>query len=475
MKTIRRAAKTDATRKRIMEAARRVFTRYPYDAAGLRIMGREGGFNHSFIRYHFRSKENLFEAVSKDLIAQYASAADGLLQGLDGPLFRNTEILVDRFVEFAFDHPDAFYVMMLNLGAVDHVSGAFPGMRFLRTFHEDTLALFSASDFFTAPQEDVNRVFFCSSVMLANCVGAARFFGKILDMDPRGTAYRRWVKDLFVFLLYPVIKKLVFAENVPGPTGKRTPAAGNGGLCPVTGASTDVARLPAQSQPSQGDDQPEPGGGTRGEISRRRIIAVARRIFSRYPYNATSIRMIGAEGGFDFTLIYHYFPTKAELFEAVVSQLLDEHMATVRSIMTEPGRGRLRDNTRNIITRLMDYCFSHPDVMKGAMQNIAQVDRFEDLPGFDILTRFLVDSLALFREFMPLSEEDEQTRMWLYGFGIVIFNCVGAASYHARVMGMTAGSRDYRRWVKDTLRYMFYPSLKALLFSGGPTVEKTEK
>ena len=102
----------------------------------------------------------------------------------------------------------------------------------------------------------------------------------------------------------------------------------------------------------------------------------------------------------------------------------------------------------------------------GAMQNVAQVDRFEDLPGFDVLTRFLVDSLALFQEFLPLPAEDERTRMWLYGFGIVVFNCVGAAAYHARVLGMKPRSRQYRQWVNDTLMYMFYPGLKVLVFSG---------
>ena len=456
MKANKRASQTRNTRLRIIEAARKVFTGYPYDAAGIRTIGREGGFNHSYIRYHFKSKENLFEAVSKDLIAQYASVADGLLQGLDGPLFRNTEILVDRFVEFAFDHPDAFHVMMLNMGAVDHVRGAFPGMRFLRTFHEDTLALFSASGFFTAPGEAVNRVFFSSSVILANCVGADRFFGKILEMDPRGPEYRQWVKGLFAFLLYPVIKRLVFSDTETG----RSAMGGEQRPQPETEQSGLTPSRPGKNSPAQKKE-------TKGEATRRRIIAVARRVFSRYPYNATSIRMIGDEGGFDFTLLYHYFPTKAELFEAVVSLLLEEHTRAVRSIVSELKAGPLRDSTRQLIDDLLDYSFSNPDVMKGAMQNAAQVDRFEDLPGFDLLTRFLVDSLSLFREFMPLPAEDERTRMWLYGFGIVVFNCVGAAAYHARVLGMNAGGRRYRQWVKDTLMYMFYPALKVLLFSGG--------
>ncbi len=455
MKATRRTAKNEITRLRIIEAASKVFTRYPYGAAGTRTIGREGGFNHSYIRYHFRSKANLFEAVSKDLIVQYTSVADGLLQGLDGPLLRNTEILVDRFVDFAFDHPDAFYVMMLNVGAVGHVKGAFPGMRYLRAFHENTLALFSASDFFSAPKDEVNRVFFCSSVILANCVGASRFFGKILDMDPQGLAYRKWVKGLFVFLLYPVIKRLVFSSKDVGQNGRDGDER-----------HRSAAGKPRRSRSGGCKIRLGKASGTKGEATRRRVMAVARRVFSRYPYNATSIRMIGTEGGFDFTLLYHYFPTKAELFEAVVRQQLDEHTRAIRSIIGELEDGPLRDNARQMIDRLMDYGFSNPDVMMGAMQNIAQVDRFEDLPGFDVLIRFLLDSLALFQEFLPLPAEDERTRMWLYGFGIVVFNCVGASAYHARVLGMKSGSRQYRQWVKDTLMYMFYPGLKVLVFSG---------
>ncbi|WP_028315861.1 TetR/AcrR family transcriptional regulator [Desulfatibacillum aliphaticivorans] len=486
-KPSKRQQKTEATRKRITDAARQVFTNYPYDAASIRMIGQEGGFNHSFVRYHFKSKAKLFESVAKSLIGEYYQASGEMVMELNGPLYENTKVLAERFVGYAFDNPDAFYIMMLNMGAVDNVKDAFPGMEHLRGFHEDTLALFAASGYFKADIKDISQVFFCSSILLANCVGAANFYGKVLGINPNDPEYREWVKDLFVFVLYPSVKRLFFAKSRksgPDPLG-----AGKGALLHSASAVRKRIKGAAKNVMSLGPTSPAfkklladieksalrirkgrittrvRRGETKGQATRRRIIAVARRVFSKYPYNAASIRMIGEEGGFDFTLLYHYFPKKAELFEAVTSQLLGEFRTAVTEIIKELDSPSMRENMTRFVDKTLDYSFENPDVMMGCMQNIAQLDKFEDMPGFEHLTRFLIESLELFKEYMPLPESDERVRMWLYGFGTVVFSCVGAASYHAQVLGMEPKGPEYRQWVKDTLMNVFYPCMKSLLFS----------
>ena len=51
--------------------------------------------------------------------------------------------------------------------------------------------------------------------------------------------------------------------------------------------------------------------------TRNRLIDVARRIFARDGYGATTNRSIADEVGITTGAIYHYFPSKAELFAAV--------------------------------------------------------------------------------------------------------------------------------------------------------------
>ena len=486
-KPSKRQQKTEATRKRITDAAIKVFTNYPYDAASIRMIGQEGGFNHSFVRYHFKSKARLFEEVSKSLIGEYYQASGEMIQELNGPLYENTKTLAERFVSYSFDNPDAFHIMMLNMGAVDNVKDAFPGMEYLRGFHEDTLALFGASGYFEADVKDVSQVFFCSSILLANCVGAANFYCKVLDMNPADPEYRQWVQELFVFILYPSVKRLFYSGNKPGKVGVN--GAGRASLLQSAEAMRRRLQGAARNVLALGPSSPAfkklladieksamkirkgrittrvRKGETKGQATRRRIIAVARRVFSKYPYNAASIRMIGEEGGFDFTLLYHYFPKKAELFEAVTSQLLEEFRIAVTEIIKELDSPSMKENMTRFVDKTLDYTFDNPDVMMGCMQNIAQLDKFEDMPGFEHLTRFLVESLELFREYMPLPVFDERVRMWLYGFGSMVFSCVGAASYHAQVLGMEPKGPEYRQWVKDTLMNVFYPCLKDLLFS----------
>src|SRR4051812_29954513 len=54
--------------------------------------------------------------------------------------------------------------------------------------------------------------------------------------------------------------------------------------------------------------------------TRRDLLDGARRIFARDGFEATTNRSIAAEVGITSGAIYHYFPSKAELFAAVYDQ-----------------------------------------------------------------------------------------------------------------------------------------------------------
>lgn len=62
------------------------------------------------------------------------------------------------------------------------------------------------------------------------------------------------------------------------------------------------------------------------EATRARLLAAAVRLFSRQGYSATSVRALASEAGVSLGLLYHYFPSK----EAVLQALLAEGMADVQ-------------------------------------------------------------------------------------------------------------------------------------------------
>ncbi len=71
--------------------------------------------------------------------------------------------------------------------------------------------------------------------------------------------------------------------------------------------------------------------------TRNTLLVAARRIFARDGYGATTNRSIAAEVGITTGAIYHYFPSKADLFAAVYEQVQDIVYERFERVFTEPG------------------------------------------------------------------------------------------------------------------------------------------
>jgi len=66
------------------------------------------------------------------------------------------------------------------------------------------------------------------------------------------------------------------------------------------------------------------GRRVRGAATRERLLAAARRLFGERGYEATSIEAVLAASGVARGALYHHFPSKAELFDAVLVDVLVE-------------------------------------------------------------------------------------------------------------------------------------------------------
>jgi AcrR family transcriptional regulator len=62
---------------------------------------------------------------------------------------------------------------------------------------------------------------------------------------------------------------------------------------------------------------------TEGERRRRDILAAARRLFLEHGYHSTTTRMIARDVEVSDALLYRYFPSKRDLFDAVIDEGLD--------------------------------------------------------------------------------------------------------------------------------------------------------
>ncbi len=202
----------------------------------------------------------------------------------------------------------------------------------------------------------------------------------------------------------------------------------------------------------------------KSEITRERILMAARKVFAEHPYKAASIRMIGKAGGFDHPLIHYYFPTKAELFEAVVAAICEDFYEANKSWFEGLGTMKPRDGLSLFIDRFLEYNFKNPEPLKTIVLNLGQVNRLDEIPGYQLIPGLLSRIMETFQEKVNLKASPEQISMFIHSFNNLGINYLGANTCHAEVLGMDPRSEEYREWVKDTLMFIFLPLLVRMIF-----------
>lgn len=93
-------ARSDETRRRLIDAALKLFGTYGYDAVTTRRLVREAGVNQVAIPYHFGGKEGLYIAVAEHIVermaAQLTPVLDEIAQKGGLPEDRETAIVLLR-------------------------------------------------------------------------------------------------------------------------------------------------------------------------------------------------------------------------------------------------------------------------------------------------------------------------------------------------------------------------------------------
>jgi len=174
--------------------------------------------------------------------------------------------------------------------------------------------------------------------------------------------------------------------------------------------------------------------------------------------------MIGNAGGFDHPLIHYYFPSKAELFEAVAAEICEEFYRN--NLMWFDGLDRLapRDGMALYIDRFLDYNFKHPEAFKIISLNASQFDKLSEIPGYQHIPEVLTKTRRTFEEKVPLRAPAAEVGKFINSFNSLVIFYLGSASCQAEVLGMDPNSNEYRIWVKETLLYIFLPLLEKLIF-----------
>jgi len=97
------------------------------------------------------------------------------------------------------------------------------------------------------------------------------------------------------------------------------------------------------------------------------------------------------------------------------------------------------------------------------MLNMAQIEKPLQIPGYQHIPELFDKTRRTFEEKVPLRASALEIGMFLNSFNTLAFSFLGASSCQAQILGMDPEGNQYRKWVKDTLMFMFLSPLKRLI------------
>jgi AcrR family transcriptional regulator len=101
---------------------------------------------------------------------------------------------------------------------------------------------------------------------------------------------------------------------------------------------------------------------SRGADTRDRVLQVALTLFAERGYRGTSLRDIARRIGIKAPSLLHHFPSKQQLYLAVLDRIFNGMEDSAHSIMASPGG--FREQMRKAISDSIDFIAREPDAMK---------------------------------------------------------------------------------------------------------------
>jgi len=197
------------TRQRILDAARRVFARHPYHAASIRMIASEAGMEHGTIRYHFARKSDIFEEIVQTECEEiYQNIRKVSKETIGHEPEEGLSLYLDRFLEYCFNDPEPLLMINQNISQVDSLK-TIPGyhhlINLLTRAREYSRKAFPVE----VDPRDFGRFNDTFHTLIINYVGASSLQAGALGIEPDSSEYRAWVKDTLMFILLPVMKKMM--------------------------------------------------------------------------------------------------------------------------------------------------------------------------------------------------------------------------------------------------------------------------
>ncbi|MBI9075553.1 MAG: TetR/AcrR family transcriptional regulator [Desulfatibacillum sp.] len=206
-------AKGEAARQKILEAARLVFSRYPYHAASIRMIAREGGFDHPLIHYYFPTKAILFGEVARQMFEEFKVTHDLLTTGLEEiePMDR-MEVFIGRALDSAFSNQETLGVLTQNMAQTGNIE-EIPGYHYIPEVFAQVRKSFVEKFPAWISEEDADRLIYSFTSLLFMYVGTT-CQAQVMRMEFDSPEYREWVRGTLVTMFRPHVEKALAMGDV---------------------------------------------------------------------------------------------------------------------------------------------------------------------------------------------------------------------------------------------------------------------
>jgi len=195
--------------------------------------------------------------------------------------------------------------------------------------------------------------------------------------------------------------------------------------------------------------------------TRQAILDAAVQVFAQKSYNAASIRMIATQGGVSHALIRYYFPTKAELFDAVAKRICTELYRASEKAVLEVRSMERAAGFSIYVSRLIEFSRQNPWIFRIFLLNLS-AETVETVPG---RTRFMgtVESVReQLAESLRFKGSLEDLCRFTDSFNALLFYYLGTSESAAWLLHLNPDSDAYYEWVHQTLVGIFFPTLDDL-------------
>jgi len=125
---------------------------------------------------------------------------------------------------------------------------------------------------------------------------------------------------------------------------------------------------------------------------RRKILDAAKERFAKFGYEQTQMEHMAKSLGISNGLVYHYFKSKAELFDEVIGEMFEDGLSSVMDIVSDP-----QSNPVEKLEAMFSAYKQHPFDMSPLITSVYAIEESQEILG--CIAKVKLDALfALFEK-----------------------------------------------------------------------------